>query len=384
MENIESLSQKKQKKSKVFLGFLRGFLRKEFKQSLRDPRMRIILFVTPLVQLILFGVALSTDVKNIRIWTEDTPKDYMLQHLYEHSIQSQWFLPAKSPQNEDPYDLLRKGKIDVALVPPPGGVTRSAGQKKGEVQVLIDAMNVIQAQSVESYLKSISQRVAEDDLEQEKIQNPIQFSTRVLFNPDLETSFFMVPGVMCILMCITTVILTSISITREKEYGTFEMLISAPTTASQIILGKTVPYVILGMANAPLILAVAVFVFNVPMRGSLLVWALAAFVFICTMVAVGTLISTFARNQQQSTIGGFLFLFPAILFSGLLFPIENMPEILKWFSYLNPLSHFLALLRNILLKGGEAHFILVEVGILIMMAVVLIFISFKRFRTTLQ
>lgn len=368
----------------ISLSLLKGFIQKEFKQTLRDPKMRILLFLAPVVQLTLFGVALSTDVKNIRLWAPIDTKDYVLQHVYDHAIESRWFLPKAEKVRQDPFLLLEAGKIDAALIPPHSGFTRALGRGTADLQVLIDASNVIQAQAVESYIKTITNQVVQDDLKLSPTILPIQFSVRVLFNPTLETSYFMVPGVMCILMCIITVILTSMSISREKEMGTFEMLISAPISASDVIFGKTVPYVILGMTNAPLILGVAVILFGVPMRGSLWVLLAAAFVFVCSTVAIGTLISTFAKNQQQSILGGFLFLFPAILLSGLLFPLENMPEVMKWVAYLDPLSHFLALLRNIMLKGGETSFILQKIGILGLMALVFGFISFKRFHTTLQ
>ncbi len=368
----------------ISLSLLKGFLRKEFKQALRDPRMRILLFVAPLIQLTVFGIAISTDVKNIRLWVMSNQNDFILQHIYEHSIESKWFIPAKEGRNEDPYLLLRAGKIDAALIPPPGGLTHVLGRGTADLQLLVNASNVIQAQAVENYIKQITDQVIQTDLKLEPPLMPINISTRVLYNPTLETSYFMIPGVMCILMCIITVILTSSSITREKEMGTFEMLIAAPITASEVILGKTIPFVIIGLCNAPLILAVAVIVFGVPMRGSLLVFFISAFAFICSTVAIGTLISTFAKNQQQSILGSFLFLFPAILLSGLLFPLENMPEILKWVSFLDPLSHYLALLRNIMLKGGEIHFIAQHVGILAGMALFFIFISYKRFHTTLQ
>lgn len=366
------------------LSTLGGFIQKEFRQALRDPRMRIMLFVAPLIQLTLFGVAISNDVKNIRLWSYVDSKDTVLKHIYERSMASQWFLPVHTEMNADPFELLRAGEIDAALVAPPGGLTRALGRGTAELQLLINATNVIQAQSVEGYLKRIVNQVIRDDLKITPPEEPIQFIPRILYNPSLETAHFMVPGVMCMLMCTITIILTSMSITREKEMGTFEMLISAPVTASEVILGKTFPYVVLGMTNAPLILGVAVFAFGVPMRGSLLVLAIAAFVFVCTSVAIGTLISTFASNQQQSTLGGFLFLFPAILLSGLMFPLENMPEPLKWISFLDPLSHFLALLRNILLKGGETSFLIRHICILGVMTVVWIFVSFKRFHTTLQ
>lgn len=371
----------------ISLKLLQGFMQKEFKQVLRDKRMRILLFVAPLIQLIIFGVAISTTVKNVRLWAIPDSKDTVLQHIYRHAIESQWFLPYDSglnQHNQDPYQLLRAGKIDAALIAPPGGLTRALGRGTADLQILIDATNVIQAQSVESYLKNIIDKVIQTDLKITPPEIPINFVVRVLYNPTLETAYFMVPGVMCILLCIITVILTSSSIAREKEMGTFEMLISAPINASTVIMGKTVPYVMLGMLDAPLILAVAVGIFGVPMRGSLLVLMIAAFAFICSTVAIGSFISTIAKNQQQSILGGFLFLFPAILLSGLLFPLENMPEILKWVSYLDPLSHFLALLRNIMLKGGEATFIAHHVGVLVVMAMVFVYISFKRFHTTLQ
>lgn len=363
---------------------LRGFLSKEFKQALRDPKMRVLLFVAPLVQLIVFGVAISTDFKNIRLFTKPDANDYILQHVYEHCIESQWFVPVVENSNQDPFDLLKAGKIDVALIAPPGGLTKAIGRGSADLQVLIDATNVLFAQSVNSYIKTIVDQVVQDDLKVISKMSPIVFSGRVLFNPSLETSYFMVPGVMCILMCLMTTVLTSASITREKEMGTFEMLISAPVSASEIILGKTVPFIFIGLCNVPFILIVAVGIFGVPMRGSLLVLLLASIVFVCSMVAIGTLISTFANNQQQSILGSFLFLFPAILFSGLMFPLENMPEIMRWLSYIDPLSHFLALLRNIMLKGGDLHFVATHIGILLLMAIVFVYSSYKRFHTTLQ
>lgn len=363
---------------------LAGFLRKELKQALRDPRMRILLFLAPIVQLVLFGVAISNDVKNIRLWVQPDSTDTVLQHVYERAIASRWFLPVNADRNRDPFELLRAGEIDAAVIPPPGGLTRALGRGDTDLQLLVNATNVLQAQSIDSYLRNITTRVVVEDLKIEPPEAPIRFDTRVLYNATLETSYFMVPGVMAMLMIITSLILPSMSITREKELGTFEMLISAPVTASEVIYGKTIPYVVLGMASVPLILGVAVFGFGVPMRGSLLILAIASLAFVCTAVAIGTLISTFAQNQQQSMMGGFLFLFPAILLSGLFFPIENMPMAMKWLAYADPVTHFLALLRNILLKGGELDFALQRIGVLTLMALLSGYISFKRFHTTLQ
>lgn len=362
---------------------LRGFVKKELTQTLRDKRMRILLFVMPVVQLSLFGVALSNEVKNIRLAAFFDSKDTVMRDIYEKSIASGWFMPAKSTHG-DPYEIIEAGDADAVLIPPPGGFTRALGRNQAPLQLLINSTNVTQAQSVEGYLKSIVQSTVQEDLKQVAVESPILVKERVLFNPDLDTSVFMVPGTMCMLMILTTMILTNLAIVREKEMGTFEMLIAAPVSSAEVIYGKTIPYVILGMSNFPLVLAVAVFVFKVPMRGSLLVLFLAAFVFVCAAVAMGTLVSTYCRNQQQATLAGFLLIFPMIMFSGLMFPLENMPVVLQWVSALDPLSHYMGLLRNIMLKGGGGRYVAIHVSVLAMMAVFLVVASFRRFRTTLQ
>lgn len=360
---------------------LNGFIVKEFKQALRDPRMRILLFMMPMIQLTIFGCAISNEVKNMRLYAQLSPNDTVLQHIYTRALASGWFLPVD--EEGDAFEILRSNKADAALVPPPGGLTRSLGREEGALQILVNATNVIQAQAVESYLKGISAKVLMEDLKMHSTQPTIQVAVRVLYNPDLNTAYFMVPGVMSMLMCIITIAMTSMAITSEKETGTFEMLISAPIHAREIIFGKTIPYVVLGMSNVPLILAIAMFFFGVPMRGNFFVLLIASFAFVCTTVGIGTLISTFSKNQAQANIASFIFLFPAILLSGLMFPLENMPEFMKWVSYVDPIAHFLALLRNIMLKGGDPEFVTFHVGVLVVMAVVSVVVSFRRFHTTL-
>jgi drug efflux transport system permease protein len=362
---------------------LLGFIKKELTQTLRDKRMRVILFVMPVIQLTLFGVAISTEVKNIRLAAVYDSRDTVLRDVYERSISGGWFIPARG-SGQDPYKLVEADEADAVLVPPPGGFTRSLGRGDAPLQLLVNATNVLQAQAIEVYLRTIIQQTLQDDLNTVASAPPIRISTRVLFNPSLETSFFMVPGTLCMIMIITTMIMANIAIVREKEMGTFEMLISAPVSRSEVIYGKTVPYVVLGMSNFPLVLAVAVFIFHVPMRGSLLVMFLAAFAFVCTAVALGTLISTYCKNQQQASLSGFLFIFPMIMFSGLMFPIENIPGSIRWISYLDPLMHYMGLLRNIMLKGGDASYVVTHISVLVLMAIVTVIGSFRRFHTTLE
>ena len=360
-----------------------GFIKKELIQTLRDPRMRVLLFVMPVIQLTLFGVALSNEVKNIRLAAVFDSKDTVLRDVYERSIAGKWFIPAKSKER-DPFTMIEADDADAVLVPPPGGLTRSLGRGDAKLQLLVNAVNVVQAQSIEAYLQNIVQQTVKDDLGLTPPILPIQVSTRVLFNPALETSIFLVPGVMCMIMIISTMVLANVAIVREKEMGTFEMLISAPVSRSEVIYGKTIPYVLLGMSNLPLILGVAIFAFHVPMRGSLLALLIAAFAVVCTAVALGTLISTYCKNQQQATLAGFLFIFPMIMFSGMMFPLENMPAALRWLAFFDPLAHYMGLLRNIMLKGGETDYVVAHIMYLAIIAVVSVVASFRRFHTTLQ
>jgi ABC-2 type transport system permease protein len=362
---------------------LRGFIKKELVQTLRDPRMRFVLFVVPMIQLILYGVALSNEVRNIRLAAFFESKDYVTRHIYERAIEGGWFVPAKS-KHKDPFRVIQSGDADAVIVPPPGGFTRALGKGDANLQLLINSINVLQAQSVEGYLKNITRRTVQDDLKLKPNDAPIVFDVRVLFNPDLETAVFMVPGTMCMLMIIATLVMTNNAIVREKEMGTFEMLISAPVTGRDVILGKTIPYLFLGLMQFPLVLALAVFVFAVPQRGSMLTLIAATTAFVLTTVALGAMLSTFCRNQQQASLATFLFLFPAIMFSGLMFPIENMPSYVQWLSWIDPIAHYLGLLRNIMLKGGDSYYVSTRIGILLLLAMVSVYVSFKRFRTTLQ
>ncbi|MCM2276712.1 MAG: ABC transporter permease [Oligoflexia bacterium] len=369
---------------------LQGFLRKEFRQTLRDPRMRLLLFVAPIIQLSIFGVALSTETRNVRLAVAPpgiVERDPLLREIHDKSLASGWFLPAKTPVS-DPFEAIRAGRVDAVLVPPPGGLTRAVARGDGQLQLLLDATNVTRAQGVERYLRTIAATVgAAQTLVSGGVAlgtpPPLQFDVRILFNPTMRTAVFMVPGVMSMLVCLLTIILTSMSLTKEKETGTFETLISAPVTATEVILGKTIPFVLLGISNIPLILAAGILLFDLPMRGSLALLAFAALVFVICTVGIGIFISTIARNQQQSMMGGFLFLFPATMLSGMMFPIENIPDFLRWLAYLNPLTYFIEILRNILLKGGSPELVLRNIGILALMAFFTIGGSLRRFRTRL-
>lgn len=365
-----------------------GFLRKEFSQVLRDPRMLIILLVIPVMQMAVFGLAISTEVKNIKLGTIYNPNDTILRRIEERSFSSKWFIPAigrgaYNDANADPLEQIRSGRADVVLISPPGGLAKALERGERNVQLLIDASNVIRAQSIERYMQSIINEVLRDDFHM-TVSSPIVFDVRILYNPSLESAIFMVPGTMAMILCIVTILLTSMSIAREKEMGTFEMIISAPIKTWEVLLGKTIPFIVIGMFNAASIFMFAILIFKVPMKGSYWELTIATFAFIVTTVSIGTLISTFAKNQQQAMMGGFIFLFLSNLLAGIMFPIDNMPLFMKAAAYMNPMTYFVRLIRNIMLKGGSPELVWSYIGILVLMAVFTAIVSYKRFHHTLD
>lgn len=359
---------------------VRGFIRKELAQALRDKRMRILIFGVPVFQMLLFGFALSTDVKNIRLAVEAKASDTLARNIRDKALGSGWFVEARTSGN-DPYLWLKRGEAEAVLIAPQGGLADASARGRGEVQLLIDATNALRARQIEFYVK----RVLTETAAQRGVLSPpaVNMETRVLYNPEMKSAIFQVPGVMCMIMCIITIILTAMSIAKEKESGTFETIIAAPVSNWEILAGKTIPYVLLGLSNVPIVLATALLVFDVPMRGSYLSLALTAFLFVCTTVSIGTAISTFTRTQQQAMMGSFMFLFPAVLLSGLMFPVENMPAWAKIAAFLDPLYYFINILRNILLKGGTPEVLLYNSAVLAVMGAVVFIIAVTRFKQKL-
>jgi ABC-2 type transport system permease protein len=360
-----------------------GFIKKEMVQTLRDTRMRIILFVAPMIQLVLFGLALNTDVNNIKMSFIYKPNDVLMQKIEDRSYGSGWFIHAPR-EDADPFHLIQSGKADAVLMAPEGGLTRAVVDGKSRVQLLVDAENIVKAQSIEGYAQAVVAEAAHEQMIAAGPPPAVQFSVRYLYNPEMMTSIFMVPGVLCMVLVIITVVLTSSAIAREKELGTFENLIASPAKPYELLIGKTLPYVIFGMLDMCLVLIVAVFGFQVPMRGPLWMLLLASLAFVINTVSLGVLLASFVQNMQQSAMFGFLFIFPAIQLSGLMYPVANMPWILKPVAYMDPLYYFVTLLRNIMLKGGDPGLVGTYIAVLCGMAVFMVWLGFKRFRQTLN
>lgn len=357
-----------------------GFVRKELSQALRDPRMRGMLLIMPVVQLLMFGYALSSEIRNIRLAMVAAPGDQFSRELADRFYGGRWFVRA-DPGPGDPFESVRSGKVEAVLVAPVGGGDKALGRGAAEYQLLIDATNAERARGVEQY----AQAVLEEQLRARGYRDapPIVFHTRTLYNPENDTSTYMVPGTLCLLLCLVTLTLTSMSMTREREMGTLETLLAAPVSPWEVLAGKTVPFAILGMCDVPLVLAVA-WAMGVPIRGPLWEIFLVALVFVSTSVALGFLISSYTKSAQQAQLGTFLILFPAIQLSGVVYPVENMPYLIKLVTYFDPIRYLVIMIRHLMLKGGDIGLLLPNLLALGSLGAFAVFWAGRRFRQTLN
>ncbi|GHS92175.1 transport permease protein [Alphaproteobacteria bacterium] len=359
---------------------LKGFIRKEIIQTLRDPHLGMAVIIMPVLQLLLFGYALTNEVKNIRLDVYAEPRDVLVQNIYDHALASRWFAPVKK-HKANPIDAIQSGEADAVLVAPPGGLTRAAGRNEEKIQLLVNASDVLRAQAADIYLKSIAQSL---EPKGEKTPHaPLSVSVRMLYNPSMTSSTFTLPGIMSMLLTFLVMVLTCTSIAKEKERGTFEMIISAPIRRTDIILGKTIPFALVGVWNVFIALMASRFFFSLPLRGSLVAFGFVSLCYVYTALMAGVLMSTFVKNQQQSMMCNFMILFIAMMLSGCFFSVDNMPLPLRLISYVNPLAHYTFLVRNILLKGGDFMYLIQYSSALLGVGIVLAFFAFRRFRISL-
>ena len=381
---------------------IREIIKKEFRQALREPRMRVILFVPPLVQLIIFGYAVNLDVENSRIaWMDQdlTPSSRELLSLFQGS---RHFEVIETPTDEDGIrDLLDRGKVQAVVRVLPGFARDIHREKTTWVQILIDGTNSNTASVVSNYATQIVARYGSHVLsERQKVKlisqtvirgTPVnmelptlKLQSRVWFNPELRSRNYFVPGVLVMIITLVTLVLTSMAIVREKEIGTMEQLMVTPIRPIELMLGKTLPFALVGLLDVMLITAVALLVFKIPFRGNGLLLLGASLLFLMTTLGAGLFISTISQTQQQAMMATFFFLLPAVMLSGFAFPIRNMPAVVQYLTYLNPLRYFLEIVRGIFLKGTEIGVLWPQMGALLLFGVVVLGVSILRFRKRLD
>jgi len=367
-------------------------VKKEFLQLRRAPRLLRMVIITPIFQLIIFGYAVSTDIKHIGTAVYDEDRTAASRELIDNFIQSRYFEFRRylnSP--EEINQVMDNGQAQIVLHIPRHFAKDLARNRAASVQMILDGSDSMTASIIAGYAGGVVRRYASgislarfDKLKGRLPQVPqVEGRLRVWYNPELKSVNFMVPAVLCQLLLVITMIMTSVAIVKEREIGTLEQLVVTPIKARELILGKSIPFVLIGFVDMLLVMLVAVYWFKVPIYGNiLLLFALTA-VFLFTSLGLGLFISTISHTQQQASMSSFFLMMPSILLSGFMFPIANMPQIIQYITYLIPLRYFLVIVRGIFLKGNTAAELWPQIIPLAALGIAIMLLSSLRFRKRL-
>jgi len=334
-------------------------VRKEVIQIRRDRRMFGLILVMPLIQLLIFGYVVATDIEHIGLAICDYDRSPHSRAYAEQLVRSGYFrISAPCAAATDSDRLLERGEARVVLGIPPDFSGRLKRGEPAQVMAAVDGANSNTATIAAAYLEQITITQAEDVVFPDRggrdrtVRGPVvAVEPRVWFNPELRSVRFMVPGIIAVLLMESLVILTAVAIVREKEQGTMEQLVVTPIRPFELILGKAVPFIALGYTNMTVVLLAATFWFRVPIRGSLLLLFLLSGLFILACLGMGLLASTVSNTQQQASMTGQFIILPNMFFSGFIFPIASMPRAAQWFTHFVPLRYFMTIVRGIFLKG---------------------------------
>ncbi len=381
---------------------LKHMLIKEFIQILRDPRMKAVIFVMPVLQLLVFGYAVTTDITEIPTAVADFEYTQQTRELVRRFESSGYFrVTRRVGRAAELRDLVDRGVVKAALQFDPGFTKDLARGRTVVVQVIVDGTDSNTASVVMDYANRIivqyNREASRDALAVQKVawRTPepdalrrrlagIDFRSRAWYNPDLRSRNYNVPGVIAVILMLTSLLLTSMAIVREREIGTMEQLMVTPIRPVELILGKTLPFALIGFFDVILISVVAVFWFSVPIRGSLPLLFGATALYLLSTLGIGLFISTVSRTQQQALMSTFFFYLPAVLLSGFMFPIANMPVAVQYLTYGNPLRYFLVIVRGIFLKGNGPDVLWPQMLALFILGSAVFTVSTLRFRKRLE
>jgi ABC-2 type transport system permease protein len=374
---------------------LLAVMTKELRQAFRDKRMAAVLLVAPVIQLTLLGYAVDLEVDRIPTVICDLDHTRESRDLSAALVAEKTF--ALVGVEHDPGAAsasLERGEAAVAVVIPAGLSRDLAARKPVAVQVLVDGTDPNRAQvAANAASQFMAERAVDTSLgrldQMAGVEGRVRalpqvvLAPRILFNPGLESSIYMVPGVAAMVLLVVTTIVTAMGIAREREIGTMEQILVTPLRPSVLLLGKCLPFALVGLVDVWAILTVGSYLFDVPLRGSFVLITVATFLYLMCTLGVGVFISTVSRSQQQAILGGFFFIMPAILLSGFMTPIANMPGWLRPITYLDPVRHYLEILRGCLLKEAGFEDVMVQLVSLAGFGVVLLVVSSMRFRKRL-
>jgi ABC-2 type transport system permease protein len=380
---------------------IREIVRKEFRQVVRDPRMRVVLFLPPMIQLLIFGYAVNLDVENTKIaWMDQdrTPESRDLLAAFQGA--SRYFQIAAVPaRDSEVQDLLDRGNVQGVVRVLPGFARDIRRGRTAAVQVLVDGTNSNTASLVSSYADQTIARYAAGVMAQQQnarvlARTPaapvnvavpdLEDETRIWFNPELRSRNYFVPGVIVNIVALVTLMLTALAIVREKEIGTMEQLMVTPIRPVELMIGKTLPFALVGLLDVGMITAAALVIFRIPFRGSALLLVACAALFIMTTLGAGLFLSTISETQQQAMMGSFFFFTPAFMLSGFAFPIRNMPLPVQYLTYLDPVRYFVEIVRGIFLKGSGIAVLWPQMAALAVYGVLILGSSALRFHKRLD
>lgn len=363
-----------------------GFVRKEFLHIFRDYRTLIILFGIPAAQILIFGYAVSTDIKNAGVAFLDLSKDEITQKITDKICSSGFFKRTENLLNYNDIDkVLKKGKTKAVVVFEENFGHNLISEGKSSVSIIADGSEPNTATLVTNYLTAIITDFNSQLAKPATSSGPlIQPEVRMFYNPALMGHFMFVPGVITLILILICALMTSVTITREKEFGTMEVLLVSPLKPVQIILGKVTPYFILSFINVIVILLLSWWVFKLPVRGSIMLLLAESMLYILMSLSLGILISTVSSTMQQaifiSLVGMML---PTVLLSGFIFPIRNMPEVYNWVSAILPPRYFIVIIKNIMIKGTGFMYVWKETLVLAVMTLIFISLSIRNFKIRL-
>lgn len=363
-----------------------SFVKKEFYHIFRDKRTMLILLGIPVVQMLLFGFAITTEVKDVQVAVFDPSKDVATRQIIEKFRASSYFDFVEELTDVDEInDIFKYGKINLVIVFSDNFAENLMRTGDASVQLITDGTEPNQASMITGYASNILASYQQSLSEQRKTPFRIVPEIKMLFNPQSESAYNFVPGVMGMILMLICAMMTSIAIVREKETGTMEVLLASPMRPIFIILAKAVPYFVLSILNLITILLLSVFVLGVPVAGNIFSLMFISLVFIFLALSLGLLISTLVDTQMAAILAsGMGLMMPTMILSGLVFPIESMPAVLQWISAIVPARWYIEAIRKIMIQGVGIEFVMRELGILAVMTCLLLVLSLKKFKTRLS
>ncbi len=371
---------------------IKHMLIKEFIEVFRDPRMKAFVFVIPIMQLLIFSYAASTDVRHIATAVYDLDNSVASRDLVSRFVKSGYFDAVEYITSDArERELLDRGKVRVVLHMDKGFEDDLLAGRPAPLQMIVDGTDSNTAGIVLGYSNTIVQQFSQWILDEHierlrggvRLPGQLNLEIRTWFNENLESRNYFVPGVIALTITLLTLLLTSMAIVREKEIGTMEQIMVTPIRPVEFILGKTVPFALISFVDLILVTLVGVVWFEIPVRGSFGLLVFATSIYLMSTLGVGLLISTVSQTQQQAMMSTFFFFMPAVLLSGFMFPIANMPVIVQWMTYLNPMRYAMVILRGIFLKGVGLSILWPQIAALGVIGTITLALASRRFRKTL-